>query len=131
MPTSDPRDPLDRKIDSLLASKPLPASRDFTARVLAAADQLPARATPPRRIHNWRAMALPVAAAIAVLLSIVSVSIRSATRGTHAAPLSSADIHEIFLLEEALSGLPQLQDPAFSSERLLHTLDTLDFDLQS
>ena len=38
MKTTDPRDPLDQQIDSLLASRPVKPSDDFTSRILAAAE---------------------------------------------------------------------------------------------
>ena len=55
MKTTDSRDPLDRTIDDLLASRPLQPSDDFVARVLAAADEIPAekqRTSPVGQRHS-------------------------------------------------------------------------------
>lgn len=73
MKTTDPRDPLDRKIDELLASQPVKASDDFLARTLAAAEAEPkqqaAKSSPLAPIIRF---ALPIAAAIALAFVLVN-----------------------------------------------------------
>lgn len=130
MKTTDSRDPLDRKIDDLLASRPLQPSPDFTARVLAAAETLPTPQIPQRRASTLLRFALPAAAAIAVI-GLVTQFIVRAPASAPAAALSAADIQEIFLLEEGLSGLAQLSDEHLSNHDLLNTLDALYFDSES
>lgn len=130
MKTTDPRDPLDRKIDDLLASRPLQPSPDFSARVLAAAETLPTPQIPQRRASTLLRFALPAAAAIAVI-GLVTQFIAPAPASAPAATLSAADIEEIFLLEEGLSGLALVSDDHLSNHDLLSTLDALYFDIQS
>jgi hypothetical protein len=133
MKTTDPRDPLDHKIDDLLARRPLQPGSDFTARVLAAAAELPAPPAPRRRrARTLLRFALPIAAAaaIAVTCKLAPFSPGSAT-SIASPPLSAADIQEIFLLEEGLAGLAQLPDEQLNHHDLLNTLDALYFDLQS
>lgn len=130
MKTTDSRDPLDRKIDDLLASRPLQPSDDFAARVLAAADELPtakARTSPAGQLLRF---ALPIAALIAVALTLAQL-MPTKPNAVAAPALSIADAQEIFLLEEGLAGLTQLQDDNLSSTDLLSTLDALTFDIES
>lgn len=130
MKTTDPRDPLDRKIDDLLASRPVAPSDDFAARVLAAADELPtekARTSPMGQLLRF---ALPIAALIAVVFTIAQLMPTKPAAVT-APTLSAVDMQEIFLLEEGLAGLTQLQDDNLGSTDLLSTLDALYFDIES
>jgi hypothetical protein len=132
MKTTDSRDPLDRKIDDLLASRPLTPSDDFAARVLAAADELPAAQPPTRPVGQLLRFALPIAAAIAVAITLTQFMPTKPTAVAVAGPtLNVADVEEIFLLEEGLTGLTQLQDDNFSSTDLLSTLDALTFEIES
>ena len=130
MKTTDPRDPLNRKIDDLLASRPLQPSSDFTQRVLAAADSLPARKARPSHVSRLVRFALPAAAAVAAAC-LLAQFIATSPAANNTSALSAADIQEIFLLEEGLSGIAQLQDDQLSSNALLNTLDTLHFDIKS
>jgi hypothetical protein len=133
MKTTDPRDPLDHKIDDLLARRPLQPGSDFTARVLAAAAELPAPPAPRRRpTRTLLRFALPIAAAVAIAVTCQLAPFSPGSTEAVASPtLSTADIQEIFLLEEGLSGLAQLQEDPLSHHDLLNTLDALYFDLQS
>jgi len=130
MKTTDSRDPLDRTIDDLLASRPLQPSPDFAARVLAAADALPAAKRHSSPVGQLLRFALPLAALIAVAFTLAQF-IPSNPSAVLAPALSAADMQEIFLLEESLAGLGQLQDEHFGSTHLLSTLDALTFDIES
>ena len=141
MKTTDPRDPLDRKIDDLLANHPITPSDDFAARVLAAAtaEQQPAstRKTSPMANKLLR-FALPLAAVIAVALTLTPLSqtepptatATEATSVTEATTLTTTDMQEIFQLEEGLTALSQLQNDGFdNNDDLLNTLDALYFEI--
>ena len=131
MKTTDSRDPLDRTIDDLLASRPLQPSDDFAARVLAAADELPVEEkTRTSPIGQLLRFALPIAALIAVAFTLAQLMPTKPT-AVAAPALSAAEAQEIFLLEEGLTGLSQLQHEQFSSTNLLNTLDALTFDIES
>lgn len=130
MKTTDSRDPLDRTIDDLLASRLLQPSDDFAARVLAAADQLPAEKQRTSPVGQLLRFALPIAALIAVAFTLAQLMPTKPT-AVAAPALSAADAQEIFLLEEGLTGLSQLQHEQFSSTNLLNTLDALTFDIES
>jgi len=149
MKTNHQSDPLDRKIDALLASRPLKPSHDFAARVLARADaqsradadaqagaqadaQFPAQAenapvhsrAPQRPWGKIIAFALPLAAVIALTFSLLHLE-PSAAEPTQSAELSTAEAQEIFLLQESLAGLATFSSAEFDSRDLLSTLDTL------
>jgi hypothetical protein len=131
MKTTDPRDPLDRKIDTLLASRPLQPRPDFAMRVLAAADALPAQNKPTSTMGHLLYIALPVAAALAVALTLTLTDV-APTHITAAHPLLTAsDLQEIFLLEEGLSPLAKIENEDLGGNNLLNTLDALYFDIQS
>lgn len=130
MKTTDSRDPLDRTIDDLLASRPLQPSDDFAARVLAAADELPAPKRHINPIGQLLRFALPIAALIAVAFTLVQL-IPTKPSAVAAPTLSTADAQEIFLLEEGLTGLTQLLDDNLGSTDLLGTLDALTFEIES
>ena len=95
MKTTDSRDPLDRTIDDLLASRLLQPSDDFAARVLAAADQLPAEKR-TSLIGQLLRFALPIAALIAVAFTLAQLMPTKPT-AVAAPALSAADAQEIFL----------------------------------
>ena len=150
MKTTDPRDPLDHKIDALLASRPLKPSDDFAARVLTAAENHAANQH-TATTHGSRALTgivyfgLPLAAAVAVALVIVSVlkqdpaapaktavATTLATNSTPTEPtaISEEQAQEIFLLEEGLSALAYADDnSSLGSDTLLQTLDALYFEI--
>jgi len=74
--------------------------------------------------------ALPLAALIAVAFTLAQF-IPSKPSTVPGPVLSAADMQEIFLLEEGLAGLSQLQQGHFGSTHLLSTLDALTFDIES
>jgi hypothetical protein len=120
-------DPLDQKIDALLASRPLKPSNDFAARVLAAAEAEMAVPTPKNKLGNLIKFTLPLAAAIALTFSLLQFN--PATQPTTApedtSTLSSTEAQEIFLLEESLSSIAIISTSDLSSHNLLNTLDAL------
>lgn len=116
------QDSLDEKIDALLGSRPLQASDDFTARVMAATREDSARRSTIRKIVPF---ALPIAAAIAVALTTWTQMRSTEQAPVEAAPLSIAEAEEIFLLEESLASLIPADDGDLDSGSLLATLDAL------
>jgi hypothetical protein len=131
MKTTDPRDPLDHKIDALLASRPLKADRDFTARVLAATEAAEAQTTTAHFSSKLLRFALPLAAVFALAFSLIQFTSPKPTKPTEPTALSAADMQEIFLLEEGLTSLALLQDDSLGNGDLLTTLEALYFDIQS
>lgn len=139
MKTTDPRDPLDQKIDELLASQPVKAPTNFAARTLAEAEA--ATADPAKQSSGGLApllrFALPVAAVIALAFIVISQFNASETVApAEPAGLATTDvqsdeelnnyeIQEILMLQEGLSGLAQIESEELNSEGLLDTLDTL------
>ena len=130
MKTYHNSDPLDQQIDTLLASRPVKPSDDFAARVLAAAET----ALADNSSGKWRRplallikFALPLAAAIAVAISLLPVNTDSVspTASTESATLSTAEMQEIFLLEESLASLAHVSATEVSSFDLLSILDAL------
>jgi hypothetical protein len=145
MKTTDPRDPLDRQIDALLASQPLKPSGDFLARTLESIDAVPEpqKASPFAKIIPF---ALPAAALIAIALVMVSqlrspapeipaqlsqnpapgeVSSPEPPSSEDASGITRAEIDELFLLQEGLSGLAELETESLRGGDLLNTLDAL------
>ena len=132
MKTNHNSDPLDQQIDTLLASRPAKPSEDFAARVLAAAERATAEdsARQERRpLGTLIKFALPLAAAIAVTVSLSfwpvhtdSVDLPESIEST---TLSTAEVQEIFLLEESLASLADISATEFGSTDLLATLDAL------
>jgi hypothetical protein len=130
MKTTDSRDPLDRTIDDLLTSQPLKPDADFTARVLAAAEALPDAKRRSSPVGPLLRFALPIAALVVLALTLAPRMLpQPATEATPS--LSAAEMQEIFLLGEGLTGLSQLQDDHFGSTSLLSTLDALTFENES
>ena len=130
MKTNHNSDPLDQQIDTLLASRPLKPSDDFAARVLAAAETVLAE----NSSDKWRRplallikFALPLAAAIAVTISLLPVNTDSVapTKPVESATLSTAEVQEIFLLEESLASLAHISAAEVGSVNLLSILDAL------
>lgn len=140
MKTTDPRDPLDHKLDELLARQPLKAADDFLTRTLAAAEAGPPEQT-PRTFALRRRFAMAIAAAAAIALACVALSqlkqgrpeaaveiatvetVQPQSAGSDA--LSHAEIDELLLLEEGLSGFADLDTAGLRSDSLLNTLDAL------
>jgi len=119
------QDPLDTKIDALLASRPIRPSDGFAARVLdatEAADLVRGK----RPLARIIAFTLPLAAAVVLALNLFRLD-----EGSPAAPttetfaLTTAEAQEIFLLEEALADLDVFATTDFASGDLLATLDAL------
>lgn len=127
------KDPLDQKLDALLASRPLRADDDFAARVLAAAkaDEGQRNARPKRPFGKLIAFALPIAAAVVLTLSLLQFDNGNQTPNTGSNPstetvtLTTAEAQEIFLLEESLAGLAAADASSFVGGDLLATLDAL------
>lgn len=131
MKTNHNSDPLDQQIDTLLASRPVKPSDDFAARVLAAAaetalaeDSSGKRKRPLGMLIKF---ALPFAAAIAVTISLLPVNTDSVapTGSTESDTLSTAEVQEIFLLEESLASLAHVSAAEVGSVDLLSILDAL------
>lgn len=121
------KDPLDPKIDALLASRPLRPSDDFAARVLGAAeaDMADMAVRRKRPLGKLLAFALPLAAAVVLTLSLLQLDSGSTTPADDSPALSQAEAQEIFLLEESLASLATVGTTDFGSEDLLATLDAL------
>jgi hypothetical protein len=122
-------DPLDQKIDALLASRPLKPSDDFAARVLAQAEADTATAQNKKHpLGTLLTFALPIAAAIALTFSLLHLrpgAPEPVQASTQTTALNSAEAQEIFLLQESLSSLATLDITDFGNEDLLSTLDAL------
>ena len=130
MKTNHNSDPLDQQIDTLLASRPVKPSDDFAARVLAAAETAVSEDSSGKRKRPLGMLikfALPFAAAIAVTISLLPVHTDSVapTGSTESATLSTAEMQEIFLLEESLASLAHVSATEVSSFDLLSILDAL------
>lgn len=131
MKTNHNSDPLDQKIDTLLASRPLKPSDDFAARVLAAtAETAVSKDSSGKRKRSLALMikfALPLAAAIAVTISLLPVNTDfvAPTKPVESATLSTAEVQEIFLLEESLASLAHISAAEVGSVNLLSILDAL------
>lgn len=130
MKTNHNSDPLDQQIDTLLASRPVKPSDDFAARVLAAAETAVSEDSSGRRKRPLGMLikfALPFAAAIAVTISLLPVNTDSVapTGSTESDTLSTAEVQEIFLLEESLASLAHVSAAEVGSVDLLSILDAL------
>ena len=131
MKTNHNSDPLDQQIDTLLASRPVKPSDDFAARVLAAAaETAPAEDSSGKRKRPLGMLikfALPFAAAIAVTISLLPVNTDSVapTGSTESDTLSTAEVQEIFLLEESLASLAHVSAAEVGNVDLLSILDAL------
>ena len=131
MKTNHNRDPLDQQINTLLASRPVKPSDGFAARVLAAAAETALAEDSPYKTKSPLGLlvkfSLPLAAAIAVTISLLPVLTDSVapTGSTESATLSTAEMQEIFLLEESLASLAHVSATEVSSFDLLSILDAL------
>ena len=131
MKTNHNSDPLDQQIDTLLASRPLKPSDDFAARVLAAtAETAVSEDSSGKRKRSLALLikfALPLAAAIAVTISLLPVNTDfvAPTKPVESATLSTAEVQEIFLLEESLASLAHISAAEVGSVNLLSILDAL------
>ena len=118
------KDSIDRKIDALLESHPLHTNEEFTARVLEAAEQNLAVET-KRPIKTIMLTALPIAAAIVLAFNLLLPNLDDKLETPELQSLSIAETEEIFFLEESLRALLITEEPSFSGQDLLATLDTL------
>ena len=130
MKTNHNCDPLDQQIDTLLASRPLKPSDDFAARVLAAAETAVSENSSGKRKRPLALLikfGLPIAAAIAVTFSLLPVNTDSVapTGSTDRTTLSTAEVQEIFFLEESLASLAHVRATEVGSFDLLCILDAL------
>ena len=130
MKTNHNSDTLDQQIDTLLASCPVKPSDDFAARVLAAAETAVSEDSSGKRKRPLALLikfALPLAAAIAVTISLLPINTDSDApiRSTESATLSTAEVQEIFLLEESLDSLAHVSAAEVGSVDLLNILDAL------
>ena len=130
MKITDSPNSLDGKIDNLLASQPLKPSSDFTARVLAEANKLNKRRRSLNPVKRWLPLGLPIAALIIaawILTPFISTKPIKPTQPS----LTTIELQEIFILEEGLAGLSQLQDEDMVKTDLLDILDSLSRETQS
>ena len=130
MKTNHNSDPLDQQIDNLLSSRPVKPSEDFAARVLAAAETAIAEDSArkaKRPLGTLIKLALPLAAAIAVTISLWPVHTDSVApaESIESTTLSTAEVQEIFFLEESLASLADIGTTELGSTDLLSTLDAL------
>ena len=130
MKTNHNSDTLDQQIDTLIASCPVKPSDDFAARVLAAAETAVSEDSSGKRKRPLALLikfALPLAAAIAVTISLLPINTDSDApiRSTESATLSTAEVQEIFLLEESLDSLAHVSAAEVGSVDLLSILDAL------
>ncbi len=156
MKTTDPRDPLDRKIDDLLTNRPVQASAQFTAQVLAATereDSFQLSQTYAKPDGQFLRLALPIAAVIAVAFTLAHFStstpnasdaadqlaINTSSQNLVVTPVAeteleillSPDIQEILMLTEGLAGLSQVEGDIINATDLLNTLNALTFEIES
>lgn len=125
MKTTDSRDSLDKGIDALLASRPVRPTADFAERVLAAAEaSRPAPAPEPTMWQGTVRVILAAAAAIACAFVLFQWLSQSSNRPQGSA-LSTAEVQEIFLWDEALSALHSFQPDNIQADQLLSALDVL------
>ena len=131
MKTNHTSDPLDQHIDALLASRPVKPSDGFATRVLAAAAQTTLAEDSSVKTKRPRGLlikfSMPLAAAIAVTISLFPVNTDSVaqTGSTESATLSTAEMQEIFLLEESLASLANISATEVGNFDLLSILDAL------
>ena len=132
MKTNHHKDSLDQQIDTLLVSRPVKPSEDFAARVLAAAERATAEDSArqeKRPLSTLIMFALPLAAAIAVTISLSFLPVHTDSvnlpESSESTTLSTAEVQEIFLLEESLTSLAGISATEFGSTDLLATLDAL------
>ena len=124
MKTTHPSDPLDRKINKLFASQPLQPSDDFTERVLAVTSEVAGEEEVQRKIHLWQRLILPVAALL-VASFIINYLASNSSSESLTSTITTIELQEIFILEEGLAGLTQVQDEDLNGAQLLKVLNRL------
>lgn len=130
MNTTNSPDPLDRRIDKLLADQPLKPSTDFTHRVLAATHELAAEKSTPPTVSFWLRLALPIAALLTAAF-VATQLISNNSVESDSSTLSTIELQEIFILEEGLTGLTSLQEGDLNDADLLDTLTFFNSETQS
>lgn len=120
MNTPDSPDLLDETIDELFTSQPLKPSANFTKRVLTATNELATRKNAPKTSRSWLWLALPIAALL-VTAFVTAQLISNKSVESDSPTLSTIELQEIFILEEGLTGLVDLQEDDLSSNNLLST----------
>jgi hypothetical protein len=130
MKTNHNSDPIDKQIDTLLASHPVKPSNDFSARVLDAAETAIAEDSAGqdnRALGTLIKFVLPLAAAIAVTISLLPVNNDpvAPTGSTESATISIDEVQEIFLLEDCLASLANVSATEVGSVDLLSILDAI------
>ena len=130
MKTTNLSDRLDHEINKLLASQPLRPSDGFSGRVLAATSKVSVEQRSSRKIYFWQRLTLPVAA---LLVASFIINYLAATRTGESATstLTSIELQEIFIFEEGLVGLTQVQDDDFNNTQLLKVLNQLNRETKS
>lgn len=138
MKTTDPRDPLDQRIDQLLASQAVKPPSNFAARTLAELEREPPVKKSGRLAPLIR-FALPLAAAVVLAFVVfhqfnINHSEAPARDNALAAmdpdlngqDLSDYEVQELLMLQDGLSGFAQIESETLdSSDELLETLETL------
>lgn len=128
MKTNHSSEPLDQQIDTLLASRPVKPSDGFAARVLTAAETSVAEDSSGKTkgpLGLLIKVALPLAAAIAVTISLSLRPSVAPTGSTESATISIDEVQEIFLLEESLARLANIGVTEVGNFDLLSILDAL------
>ena len=128
MKTNHNSEPLDQQIDTLLASRPVKPSDGFAARVLTAAETSVAEDSSgktKRPLSLLIKVALPLAAAIAVTISLSLRPSVAPTGSTESATISIDEVQEIFLFEESLARLANIGVTEVGNFDLLSILDAL------
>ena len=130
MKTNHNNDSLDQQIEDLLAGHPVKPSDHFATRVLAAAKTAvndDSTGKTKRPLGILIKFALPLAAAIAATISLLPAITGSVTptKSTESTTLSTAEMQEIFLLEESLASLANVSATEVGSFDLLSFLDAL------
>lgn len=131
MNTPNSQDPLDETIDQLLASQPLKPSAGFAERVLAAIEEPAISKNTPRTNRVWLRLALPIAALLVAIVTIVQLVSDDPSAEADSPTLSTIELQEIFLFEEGLSGLADFPDEDLDSADLLDTFILLNSETRS
>jgi len=122
-------DPLDNRLDALLASRPVQPSADFSARVLEAVRNEEAGT---RRRRRLLAFALPLAAALAVAAAWIALAPGTSTSaGSEHFADAAPELQEAMLLEDGLNGLAEIEAGAFEIDGLLATFEALYHETES
>lgn len=123
MNTPKTPDPLDNKINDLLVSQPLEPGPEFIDRVLTATEQLAFEENTPRTLYRWVRLTLPLAAMFVAAFALLQVLPNKPSEANRDVPeISIIELQEIFMLEEGLSDLADLQNGDLDDINLLDAL---------